>query len=153
MIFINIIYFSLVLCFPPSIQLPTNSIEDFEKYRQLADRTTSLSIVASIATITILVRCLLFLAKCYPSFRILIISLKASLKDSIKFFATIFTIMLGFIFTSDILFNVYIPSYKGFFQSLSYAVFNFNENPDLRDLSKRVSYKTLYSFFYICFML
>ena len=152
LIFINIVFFSLVVWFPPAIQLPTNTIEDFKKYRQLADRTTYFTIVASIATITILTRCLLFIAKCYPAFRILIISLKASAKDSIKFFIVIFILMLGFIYFSEIMFNCYIPTYKGFFQSLSYAIFNFNENPDLRDLSNRVPYKMMYSFFYILFI-
>ena len=56
LIFAYIVLLMFVICFPPLIKLPVTETKDLEKYRLLADRRTSHSIVSSIATITIFIR-------------------------------------------------------------------------------------------------
>ena len=151
LIFAYIVLWMFVICFPPSIKLPVTEIKDFEKYRLLADRTTSHSIVSSIATITIFIRWIIYMTECYPAFGALFSTLIEAAKDLVVTFIILLIMMLGFIYASNIMFGCYVPSYNGFFQSFSYAMFDFTENPYLYDYSNRVPSKKLFSSFYIVF--
>ena len=153
MIFSYIVFWMLVIWFPPSIELPVTEMKDFEKYRQLTDWTKSYSFISSIAIITIQFRWIVYMAECYPLFGMMLTTIKDAIKDLILFSVTMLILMLGFLYSSDFLFNWYVPGYTGFIQTMVYGIFIVNENPSLRDKTNRVPYRILFSASYLIFIL
>ena len=152
LIFVWIVFWSLVFCFPPKIELPINEISEFEKYRLLADRTTYFSIVSSITTITVLMRCLIYMTECYPAFGALFSTLKVALKDLINIMTIMIITILGFIYASYLWFGSYQENYRNFLAYWWEMILQLKESISLVDTTDRINNKILYSVFYIVFL-
>ena len=153
LIFIWLVFWTLVFWFPPPIDFPVNDISDFEKYRELADRTTSFSIVSSITTIAILMRWLIYMTEWYPAFGALFSTLKVAFKDLATILVTMLILIIGFIYASYYMFD---SEQNDNHNILVYAwamILQLKENISIKYSSGRKGNDTLYSILYIAFLL
>ena len=152
LILVNVVFWNIVFWFPPIIELPTKSIDDFNTYQLLAIRTTTFSIVISITSITILFRWIMYLAKWYPAFVGLFSTIKIALSDLISLSITLFISMLGFMFTAEIILNCYYLNYQNFIQTISHSIFILNEKEQFNTHSFMIGYKNLFRIYYLVFL-
>ena len=152
LIFIWLVFWTLVFWFPPTIDFPVNDISDFEKYRELADKTTSFSIVSSITTLVILMRWLIYMTECYPAFGALFSTLKVAFKDLATILVTMSIIIMGFFYASYYMFGSQQVDNHNILAYAWEMILQLKESVSLTDTTGRIDNKTLYSIFYIVFL-